>query len=270
MAYEDRETSVNRGAPVELYRITYGNQSWTYTSSDAPTSFQGEEYRPAFIQRSEIRATEKVPQTSVTVTTAADLEPFEQLISQVLAGVMAITIYRRHRGDSDSETATIWKGRILGATFEEQVVELTTESVMQALGRQLLRGQYHPMCRHALYDYGCGIPRQDYRVDATIDEVGDRSITASHIGDFEDGYFSAGYVVVDRDYTFLILSHTGSTIYLQQAPLHAEAGGEIVCYAGCDHTMETCQNKFNNLLNYGGFPYIPDRSPFDGTSIMIG
>ena len=26
---------------------------------------------------------------------------------------------------------------------------------------------------------------------------------------------------------------------------------------GCDHTQATCQSKFNNLVNFRGFPYVP-------------
>jgi len=26
---------------------------------------------------------------------------------------------------------------------------------------------------------------------------------------------------------------------------------------GCDHTQATCQSKFNNLINFRGFPYVP-------------
>ena len=27
--------------------------------------------------------------------------------------------------------------------------------------------------------------------------------------------------------------------------------------SGCDHTMAACQNQFNNLVNFRGFPYMP-------------
>ena len=42
-------------------------------------------------------------------------------------------------------------------------------------------------------------------------------------------------------------------------PLRAAiAPGDMVrLEAGCDKRMETCRLKFNNLLNYQGFPDIP-------------
>ena len=37
---------------------------------------------------------------------------------------------------------------------------------------------------------------------------------------------------------------------------------------GCDLRRDTCAVKFGNLLNFGGFPDIPGRNPFGGTSIV--
>ena len=40
--------------------------------------------------------------------------------------------------------------------------------------------------------------------------------------------------------------------------LNAPAPGDsFIVYKGCDHTMGTCQAKFNNLGNFRGFPFIP-------------
>ena len=35
------------------------------------------------------------------------------------------------------------------------------------------------------------------------------------------------------------------------------SGDSIRLEAGCDKRMETCRLKFNNILNYQGFPDIP-------------
>ena len=37
---------------------------------------------------------------------------------------------------------------------------------------------------------------------------------------------------------------------------------------GCDLRRDTCAGRFGNLLNFGGFPDIPGRNPFGGTSII--
>ena len=45
-------------------------------------------------------------------------------------------------------------------------------------------------------------------------------------------------------------------------------GAAITLYPGCDHTRATCAAKFANLDNFGGFPWIPTRNPFDGGSLF--
>lgn len=44
-------------------------------------------------------------------------------------------------------------------------------------------------------------------------------------------------------------------------PLRAEIlpGDEILLHAGCDKRFETCRLKFNNLINFQGFPDIPEE-----------
>ena len=47
-------------------------------------------------------------------------------------------------------------------------------------------------------------------------------------------------------------------------------GSTVVVLAGCDHSVTTCDTKFNtpedtqsNVINYGGFPFVPGKNPFE-------
>ena len=72
-----------------------------------------------------------------------------------------------------------------------------------------------------------------------------------------------------------ITGHTGTQITIQRMPYSLitqfedeGAGTAISLYPGCDHTRETCKAKFDNLLNYGGFDWIPAKNPMGGSSIV--
>jgi hypothetical protein len=39
-------------------------------------------------------------------------------------------------------------------------------------------------------------------------------------------------------------------------------------YAGCDHLLATCRDRFSNVANFGGFPWIPQKNPFSGDAIV--
>jgi len=40
-------------------------------------------------------------------------------------------------------------------------------------------------------------------------------------------------------------------------PFPPNAGDTFIAYSGCDKTQSTCTNKFSNLLNFEGMPYVP-------------
>jgi uncharacterized phage protein (TIGR02218 family) len=53
----------------------------------------------------------------------------------------------------------------------------------------------------------------------------------------------------------------GVSLDLAYPLLNAPATGDaFTVYFGCDHTQFTCTNKFNDLANFRGFPYVPQTT----------
>lgn len=52
-------------------------------------------------------------------------------------------------------------------------------------------------------------------------------------------------------------SGAGTIVLAQPLPYPPAAGDAFVAYPGCDKSQRTCQMKFDNLRNFGGFPYVP-------------
>lgn len=48
------------------------------------------------------------------------------------------------------------------------------------------------------------------------------------------------------------------TLFLNM-PFNVSIGDQLELYAGCDKQITTCINKFNNVLNYRGEPYVPGQ-----------
>lgn len=44
------------------------------------------------------------------------------------------------------------------------------------------------------------------------------------------------------------------TLPLAETP---QVGDPVLAFPGCNKTVSTCQNKFGNLVNFRGFPYVP-------------
>lgn len=53
------------------------------------------------------------------------------------------------------------------------------------------------------------------------------------------------------------VSASGALSLFLPLPFGVVAGNKIRIYPGCDKRLTTCQTKFNNVVNFRGFPYIP-------------
>lgn len=66
----------------------------------------------------------------------------------------------------------------------------------------------------------------------------------------------------------MILAHSGDSVTLSALLSGLAVGVAFEAFAGCDRTLATCQAKFGNAINFGGFPWIPAKNPFTGDAIV--
>jgi uncharacterized phage protein (TIGR02218 family) len=91
------------------------------------------------------------------------------------------------------------------------------------------------------------------------------SFTASGLDDFGDGWFTAGKLSFTGGGNAGLsvevkLHRNGGTVMLDlwQAMPHAIVPGDaFTVTAGCDKRFATCHDRFNNVVNFRGFPHIP-------------
>ena len=76
----------------------------------------------------------------------------------------------------------------------------------------------------------------------------------------EDGYFTGGHIIFG-DETRTIVDHVGSIVTIMYKFKELEDNDSVDAYPGCDGKIETCKDKFDNLLNFLGFPFIPVENP---------
>jgi len=77
-----------------------------------------------------------------------------------------------------------------------------------------------------------------------------------------DGWYTAGMVKrTNTNEHRLIIGHVGANLTLY-APFSGISFGEAVqIFAGCDHTIETCDTKFGNSTNCSAWNAVPLRNP---------
>jgi len=83
---------------------------------------------------------------------------------------------------------------------------------------------------------------------------------------FGDGYFNYGKLIFKsglNDEIFMEVkkftdSNNRIKLFLPM-PFQIEVGDVFQIFAGCDKRLTTCKTKFNNHINFQGFPYIPGQ-----------
>lgn len=128
---------------------------------------------------------------------------------------------------------------------------------------------YQYYCDAALGDARCGVTLAGPTFTgsgAVTALVGDRGFTASGLGGYASGWFTFGVLTwssgpnAGRRAEVIAHGLAGgvATITLAEAPVLAiETGNGFDIVAGCDKLSATCRAKFDNLVNFRGFPTIP-------------
>jgi len=266
--YDDFEGSLELGAPVELYTFTQGTTNWYYISGATSVTLNGREYEPIPIERNRIKQTTDIFKDSLTVTFPRSNEFAVQYLGFAPEEVTTLTVQRGHYGDPDEEFVVYWKGRVVGAKATGNTIEIECESIFTSIKRPGLRARYELSCRHTLYQSGCTLDPEDYEFASSIAAITSSiNIEVTGANGESDGYYTGGMLVAPSGASRFITGHTGSVVTLTRPLAELVSGMAVSIYPGCDHLKDTCLNKFNNLDNFGGFPYIPIINPFNGSSI---
>ncbi|NYZ69102.1 phage BR0599 family protein [Endozoicomonas sp. SM1973] len=266
MSYDLIETSSDDGQPLELYEFGQGVQRWYFTSSEHEIIYQSKTYVPAPIKRSSVNVTDDIFKAALKLTFPRDNELARQFLGFSPELPTTVTIFRGHWEDDDY--IVYWKGRVSGAKGSGSTITLECESVFTSIQRPGLRAKYQRMCRHVLYDHKCRVNQKQFEVKAVVQNINGTHLTLTETSRYQAGWFTGGMIKTEDDAVRFVSSHNGSDLIITR-PFHdVKPNTTVKLYPGCNHLSDTCLNKFNNLDNYGGFPHIPTRNPFDGSSII--
>lgn len=269
MTYLNYEVSLDSGSPVELYEFSQNNFVWRYCSCATEVEYLTNIYTPSSIVRDNIKQTTDTFKEAINLVFPKSNAFASQYLTYPPDSVTTLTIYRGHLTDADSQFIVYWKGRVIGAKTTGSEIILQCESVFTSIRRIGLRARFEYNCRHALYSVGCGASKELFKVSGSIVSVIDSlNIAVAEAASLPDGYYNAGIVSFEDGTQRFITNHVGSTLTIARPYSGLVGGSAVDLYPGCNHTKETCLNKFNNLNNFGGFPWIPIINPYGGTSIV--
>lgn len=264
----------------ELYRFVEGSLVWTSTSSDKDEVYNSETYTSKAIGRNEVESKNELSRSNIEISVSIDDEMGRRWLKNVVDSVVTLTIFSKE----GSSVSVVWKGRLSAVKPEISEIVLVFESIFTSLRRPGLRARYQRSCPHVLYGRGCNLNKDDWAVSGIVTNVQSTAVVMPIAATYPDGYFTAGIIEAPNGTLRFITGHSGQNLTLirqlddlSESFANSEydfnygnfyGGISARIFPGCDRVKETCNSKFSNLPNFGGFPFIPLRNPFDGSSIV--
>jgi len=261
IAYIAKEEAIQR-KPVELYHLWNDNgDHWRYTSGDVSVDFDGETYLPATISRGSIRFTAQIDLTSLVIKFGYLDDPaLEYIAINPIEGIW-IEVSKLHRDMDPLEAVILFSGQLKTVSFKGPVASATCIGFEHFLKKIIPIWRYQVNCNHFLFDENCSLTKASYITSTTIslDATG-LILTSSDFALQADGFFIRGEVIFGQE-SRTIVDHVGDVITLNYRMVTLIDGSAITAYPGCDGRIETCRDKFDNINNFLGFPFIPVDNP---------
>lgn len=169
---------------------------------------------------------------------------------------------------SPDDRTIVFRGTLGEISWGDGAFSAELRGLSEALNR--VRGRvYQSRCDAVLGDRRCtkNLADERFRAEAIVSFAADnRVLTLSTLPAQAEGWFERGLLTV-LDGTGQGLSESIKSDRIQSGQRRIELwsalrapiafGTSVRLQAGCDKRMETCQSKFDNFLNYRGFPHVP-------------
>lgn len=119
-----------------------------------------------------------------------------------------------------------------------------------------------PGCRYSLGDARCKVDTAPFVVVGTIDACDTDFFTLHDAARAEaDGYFDEGIIQFTsgaaNGLRYEIKAYLVGLWVTKTAVAYDVTGASYTMTAGCDRRRETCRDRFSNVVNFGGEPFVP-------------
>lgn len=247
----------------ELYKFTLGSTVWCFTSGDRQESYDGRNYVPIAISRSSIEYKNDMSKDVLEITIDRKNDFAKKCLDDEIYAKVKLELFVKE----DNQFNVYWNGRLSIVKTNKGVITLVFESNMSDLRRVGGRRKAQRTCDHALYGSRCRVNKDNFFISGIISSITSSGLVISECASKPNAYFSGGQVLFSDGISVYISQHIGANINLMRGKKSAKIGDSVNVYAGCDKSVSSCKTKFNNLNNFGGFPYMPTKNPFVGDSI---
>ncbi len=239
---------------------------YAFTDGETAVVRNGITYVPWPINVTDINQGSTLDKSDVTVTLARGSGIETEFLGFPPAQVVNLTIFQGHMEDAPTlfDYPAVWLGRIGAPEFVGNEVSFNCVPVSSSIQRPGLRRNYQIGCPHALFGPQCRANKEVAGVNRTVTAFTGSTMTVGVALTSPEKY--AGGVVEwttpsGKKEIRTIVSATSTILSVRGAIRGVEVGTVLRVTLGCNHTEADCADLHNNIVNYGGQPFIPLENP---------
>lgn len=284
MAFEDFETA--DGSPVELITFQNGAQLFPVANTVRPYTIGATTFLPLSYTLSPFAQSKDSDDNNRTMQV-----PNTFGVANLFNGILtsqstSVIVERVHFDDVAQQRQILWQGKIVAINHVDNDVELLLQPVTS--GKESTPPDtFSSTCNAFLFESpGCNLTRADFRHIGTANAItngglniqvpGLRTQAAALDGvhggptgplssDELDIYWQGGYIETAageiRDIVEGDVGGDPDVVRVIYPFRDLVVTDNLDVYAGCDLSRDTCHKKFNNVLNFQGYPDIPEVDP---------
>jgi uncharacterized phage protein (TIGR02218 family) len=258
---------------ADLYTITLtAGTVLRYTTWDSTLVVSGNTFLtgPPNFERTAIEEKLGMDVSTIELTisaSATDLVNGVPILQAIAQGLFDGAVFRIDRLFMDSTGVQIgtvirFAGFIgpideLSRSYAKITVNAGTELLQMQLPAVILQ----PGCTNTLFDARCGLIKASF-AEANAVQAGSTVNKLISLSAKADGYYDNGQIAftsgANAGLVKAVKTYAGQQFtFNSPLPFVPNAGDSFTAYPGCDKTQATCTDKFSNLVNFEGFPYVP-------------
>lgn len=140
-------------------------------------------------------------------------------------------------------------------------VKLNVKSLTELLNQDFPSAVYQASCSYSLYCNACGVERENHSEENSVESGSTRKKIVCFLSR-TGSYYQNGVIEFisgpNKNIKKSIKQQSNGLLELSTPlPFEPKKGDWFIISAGCDKTISMCKQKFNNLANYNGTPFIP-------------
>lgn len=150
------------------------------------------------------------------------------------------------------EELSLFTGFIEELAYDLFVIHIFAKSKLAMLKQDICK-YYSRKCRANFADSKCGVDITKYQQQFIIDEINNTELSLKTDQDL--AAYNNGYLVVNNQ-SYRIAAAKNNKVSIYNACQFLDKNQQILLKMGCDKTASQCTNKYNNIINFRGEPFI--------------